>query len=141
MKPVTKADSRRKRVLLVIPAAVAFVVLWLLYSPKHWLRRIDWATVKVDDHAVPATVYTGNPIGREAEAVVLVHVPGVGNYLLSFDTEKYREASSQEFVRFYIGAWTFKSMLAGQFGDPLPSQQMNEFRVASSNGHTVVVQF
>ena len=95
----------------------------------------------VDGHAMPATVYMGNPTGSEAEAVMLVHVPGVGNYLFSFDTEKYREASSREFVRFYVGAWTYKSMLAGQFGKPLPSQQMNEFRVATSNGHTVVVQF
>lgn len=133
--------TSRTRILFLILAAVAFVMLWLIYSPEHCLRRIDWVAVKVDDQAVPATVYLGNPTNRESEGVMLVHVPGGGNYFFSFDNEKYREASSQEFVRFYVGAWTFKSMLAGQFADPLPSQQMNEFRIASSNGHTVTVQF
>ena len=97
--------------------------------------------VKVDDRVVPASIYIGNPTNSEAEAVSLIHVPGVGNYLFSFDTEKYREASSREFIRLPFGAWTFKSMVNGPFVEPLPSQNMNALRIKSSTGHNIVVQF
>jgi hypothetical protein len=61
-------------VTLAIPACG----LWFRYAPEHWMRRVDWPVVKVDDRLVPADVYIGNPTHWEIEAIALVHVPGGG---------------------------------------------------------------
>jgi hypothetical protein len=133
---------RGKRAIAVVAfAAVTCVGLWFGYSPEHWLRQITFATVRVDDRPIQADLYIGNPTYSEAEAIVLVHVPGVGDYFLNFLDEDYREASNHEFVRLPRGIWTFRSMRVGHFVTPLPSRNLNEFRIASSNGHTVTVQF
>jgi hypothetical protein len=113
---------------------------WFLYVPKHWLTPFI-GTVTVDERLVRADLYIGNPTDSEAEAIAFVHIPGIGDYLLSFDQEKYREASSNEFMRFKRGVWTFKPMNEGSFVSPLPFTGMNQFRLRSSNGHLVIVQF
>ena len=120
---------------------IAACGVWFAYTPEHWMRQVAFGTVKVDDQPVRADVYIGNPTQSEAEAIALVHVPGVGDYFLNFDDEHYREASNREFVRLLGGVWTFKSMRAGHFGTSLPFRHPNELRIASSNGHTVTVQF
>jgi hypothetical protein len=71
--------------------------LWLFYAPAHWLTPFT-GTVTVDEHAAQADLYIGNPTHREAEAIAFVHVPGVGDYFLDFEQEKYREASRHEFA-------------------------------------------
>jgi hypothetical protein len=133
--------SRAYRVALVIVGVTTSAVLWFVYAPEHWLRQVSFATVKVDGRLVQAEVYLGLPPQREAEAVALVHVPEHGDYFLDFDNETYRETSNREFIRLVRGAWTFKSMREGHFAAPLPFQNLNEFRIASSSGHIVSVQF
>jgi hypothetical protein len=68
----------------------------IAYSPEHWLEREGFGSVRVDDRPVPATVYIGNP--SEAEAIALVHVPNVGDFLVDFSEETFREASKHEFI-------------------------------------------
>jgi len=106
------------RIVLAGLAVAACAALWFGYSPRHWLRQVSFAVVKVDDRTVPADVYFGNPRRSETEAVALVRVPGVGDYLLDFDDETYREASSREFIRVPRGAWSLRPMDEGQFGAP-----------------------
>jgi hypothetical protein len=120
--------------------ALAGGAVWLFYAPKHLLTPFI-GTVTVDEHVVRADLYIGNPTNREAEAISFVHVPRVGDYFLDFEQEKYREASSNEFMRFTRGVWTFAPMNEGRFVEPLPSLEMNQFRFRSSNGQLVVVQF
>lgn len=126
-------------------ASLAFLLtvlgLWSVYSPLHWMRRINFATVYVDSRRVAADVYIGHPTLREAEAIVLVHVPHFGEYFLDFEEEDYREASKREFVRLMGGIWTLKGMNTGQFRKPLPPGRINQFRLAASSGHIVTVQF
>ena len=129
----------KKLGIVLVPLAVAACGLWFAYAPEHWMRRVE-PVVKVDERPVRADVYIGNPTLRENEAVALVHVPGVGDYFLSFDGESYRETSLQEFARVPGGAWTFRSMRKGHFSAPLPFLNVNEFRI-TSHGHTVTVQF
>jgi hypothetical protein len=133
--------AKKSKIAVITLAFVAFVSIWFVYSPEHWLSRTTFATVRVDDHPARADLYIGNPTHREAESIVLVRVPGVGNFFLNFLDENYRETSSHEFVRLPRGIWTFRSMREGHFVAPLPSRNLNEFRIASSNGHIVTVQF
>ena len=134
-------SSKKYRIALATLVAIVLAVLWFLYSPDHWLSRITFATVSVDGRPVRADLFIGNPAYSEAEAIVLVHVPGVGDFFLNFLDENYREASGHEFVRLPRGIWTFKSMRQGRFVAPLQSVNLNEFRIASSSGHIVTVQF
>jgi hypothetical protein len=145
--PICSSSSRlepmthgKKLGIVLVPLAVAACALWFVSSPEHWMGRVDWPVVKIDDRLVRADVYIGNPTHWENEAIALVHVPGAGNYFLSFDGESYREASSQEFAHLPGGAWTIESMRKGHFSTALPFLNVNEFRVPS-HGHTMTVQF
>ena len=120
--------------------ALTVGAVWLIYTPAHWLTPFTGA-VTVDERPVQADLYIGHPTNSEAEAIAFVHVPGVGDYFLDFEQEKYREASSSEFMRFKRGVWTFAPMNEGRFVPPLPFRGINEFRLPPSNGHTVTVQF
>ncbi len=132
--------SKKYRIALATLADILLAVLWF-YSPDHWLSRITFATVSVDGRLVRSDLFIGNPAHSEAESIVLVHVPGVGDFFLNFLDESYREASDHEFVRLPRGIWTFKSIRQGRFVAPLHSVSLNEFRIASSSGHIVTVQF
>jgi hypothetical protein len=114
--------------------------LWFAYAPSHWMTQVSWAKVKVDGRPVEADIYIGNPTYYESDAFLLVHVPDVGDYFLSFGNENYREVSSHEFMRQPRRAWTFKSMNEGHYSEPLPSRNIDEFRLSSHN-HVVVVSF
>jgi hypothetical protein len=133
--------SGKHGIALVIIGAVFCAGMWLKLAPEHWLEKMTFATVRVDDRPVRADVYFGHPTDNEAEIIALVRVPGVGDYFLSFEDEKYREALGREFVHLHRGVWTFKSMLDGHFLAPLPFRNLNEFRIASSSGHVIYIQF
>lgn len=121
--------------------AVACVGLWFMYVPEHWLTRVGFGTVTVDNRPAQADLYIGHPTENEAEAIAFVHMPAVGDDFLDLEGEAYREASSHEFVRFDRGVWTFRSMNKGPFGALLPFRKVNELRFSSSKGHRIVVQF
>jgi hypothetical protein len=120
---------------------VIMLALFLFYAPAHYMKRVNWLTVKFGDSIVPADTYAGEPTHREAETYVLVHIPNVGNYLLNFEEEKYREVSSREFFRVHPASWMFKSIVQGQWIEPLPSLKINEYRIATHNGHVVTISF
>ena len=127
-------------IALVIVVAAA-VLMWLWY-PEHWLKHVSkFATVTVDDRQVPAEAYLGHPTENEADAFLFVDIGGVGNYIFNFDEESYRPVSRSEFVRLRAGVVTFKPMSKGGWLSPLPFHNINEFRVASSTGHLIVVRF
>ena len=119
------------------------LTMWfsIAYAPQHWLERLDIATVKVDDYAVPGAMYIGNPTQSEAEAIAIVHVPGVGDYFLDFGEETFRTASKHEFVTLPFGAWTWRTMSRGDFRAPLPFRNVNEYRIPLSGGRVLTVAF
>lgn len=123
--------------LLVLGSAVWF---WLFVAPKHWLSRVDFGTVKLDEQVVPADFYIGNPNGSEAEAVVLVHLKDEGDYFLDLGSEKVRQGSPQEYVRILGGIWCFKSIPNGTFSNPLPFRNINEFRISAPDRRIVSIQ-
>lgn len=125
--------------ILVLAAAVS--VGWVAYAPEHRLRRVEFATVKVDERPVRSDIYIGHPTENQAEAIALVHVPGMGDWFLDFEEEEYREASNREFIQVGRSIWTRKPMRDGHFLSPLPPQRLNEFRIHASNGQIVTVQF
>jgi hypothetical protein len=90
---------------------------------------------------VSAAVYIGNPTSNEADAIALVHVPSVGNYLVDFSSETFREASSDEVVVLNVGAWTWNPMKQGQFRAPLPFLHVNECRIPISDGRVMTIMF
>jgi hypothetical protein len=130
-----------KLIAAFVVLGVACVSLWFLYVPGHWLTRVGFGTVTVDDRPAQADLYIGHPAQNQAEAIAFVHVPAVGDYFLDFEGEAYREASNHEFVRLNRGVWTFRSMNKGPFGALLPFRKVNELRFSSSKGHTIFVQF
>ena len=83
---------------------IVFVVLWFRYAPEQWLPNMGMVSATVDGQPVQAELYIGNPTHIEAEAIALFRVPGAGAYFLSFEDEKYREASEGEFVRTPLGS-------------------------------------
>lgn len=135
-----RASSFRLGVLV---ANFLVLVMWFsfAYAPKHWLERFDFETVKIDDRPVPAAMYIGNPWHSEAEAIAIVRVPGVGDYLLDCNGETFREASKHELVAMPFGAWTWRAMSDGKFGPPLPFRNVNEYRIPLSDGRVLTVSF
>jgi hypothetical protein len=126
---------------LVALAVATCAGFWFVDAPEHWLTRVDFGTVTVDDRPLQADVYLGHPTENEADVIAFEHVPRVGDYFLDFEGEGYREASNHEYIRFKRGVWTFRRMNKGPFGALLPFRKVNEFRLPPSNGHTVVAQF
>ena len=128
----------------LLTANILLLTMWFVmaYSPGHWLARVDeFSTVTVDDRAVPAIVYIGNPRLSEAEEIALIHVPTVGDYFFDFGEEMFREASQHEFIPLHYGVWTWKPMIHGQFRPPLPSHHINECRIPLADGRVVTVPF
>lgn len=124
-------------------ANILLVTLWIgiIYSQAHWLGRVDFGEVKVDDRSVPAVVYIGYPADSEAQAIALVHVPTVGDYFLDFEEETFRQGSGRDFIPLGYGAWTYKPMRQGQFRPPLPFLHVNECRIPVTDGHILTVAF
>jgi hypothetical protein len=115
--------------------------LLFFYLPEHWLRQVtDFGAVTVDGTLVQADMYLGQPTTNEAEAFLLVRVPGEGSFLFNFLDEDYREVSSREFVRLYRCAVTLKPMGTGPWTQPMPFLKVDEFRVRSSSGRTIIVR-
>lgn len=123
-------------------ASVPILRVCIGYAPAHYLRRVAFVTVSVDDHPVAGRIYLGHPTDMEAEAFALVRLEHEGSdYLLDFDSGKVRLASRSEYIRFPGGVWYLRSVQLGTFVEPLPPQQLNQFRVLSRDGHVVTVQF
>jgi len=133
--------GKRSRVTVALLMTAVCAVLLFLSAPEHWMHRITWATVTVDNKPSSAEVYLGHPTNNEAEAIALVRIPGVANYFLDFENETYREAPSGGFLHLPNGVWTLKPMRAGQFATLLPFLKTNEFRISRPNGRVVSVQF
>jgi hypothetical protein len=126
--------------IVLVLLLVACMSLLFFYLPKHWLKQVtDLGRVTVDGRSIQADMYLGHPTTNEAEAFLLVRIPGEGSFLFNFLDEDYREVSSREFVRLYRGAVTFKSMSTGPWARPLPPLKVDEFRVRSASGHTITV--
>jgi hypothetical protein len=140
---VSMRISRRSRYAILATAVLSSVVGWawysFVYSPKHLLRRINWATVTVDGREVAADVYIGQPTDNEADAFVLVHLPNAGDFLLNLDDESYRESSEHEYIRGKQRAWSLKPMQEGRFLSP-SQMKLNEYIIVS-HGHGVDVHF
>jgi hypothetical protein len=131
----------RKQKMAAAFVLIACAVAWIAYSPTHWLSPLTLTAVKVDGRPVTAKAYMGHPSHYESEAICLVHVPGTGDYFLDFENEKYRTASAKEFLHIGGGVWTLRDMRLGRFDSPLPFRAVNQFRIATSNGHEVEIQF
>jgi hypothetical protein len=120
--------------------AVVCAICVLLYAPAHWLHRIrDFGAVTVDGRPVQADVFIGHPTDNEADAFVLVHL-SEANFLLNFDDDKFRTVQADEFIRLHWGVVFLKPVGKGNWVMPLPSQNLNEFRIRSGD-HVVRVQF
>ena len=119
------------------------ITLWvaIAYAPSHWLSEWNYGNVTIDGHPTTASIFIAHPWDSEAEAIVLVHVPAVSDYFLSFGEEKVRVAAEHEYIRVPGGVWSFRSLREMVFTEPLPSQQINEFRIASPRGGVVSVRF
>ena len=130
-----------RRSFLIANSLLLFMWFDIGYAPTHLLERVDFVSVSVNGQPVPAAVYIGNPTSREAEAVALVHVQSVGNYLIDFSSETFREASPHEVVVLNFGAWTWKPMKQGQFRAPLPFLHVNECRIPMSDGRVMTIAF
>src|SRR5260370_16967319 len=102
--------SRARWPLLL--ANLLLITLWvtIAYAPSHWLREWDYGNVTIDGHPTPASVFIGHPWDSEAEAIVLVHVPAVSDYFLSFGEEKVRVAAKHEYIHLPGAVWTFPSL-------------------------------
>ena len=125
--------------MALLSAAVVWVWCSVTYLPEHLMRRTHWVTVTVDGHPTNADVYLGQPTEQVAEAYVLVHAPSLGDYLLNFENESYREASEHEFIRGEGRVWFLKRMQEGRFNSPA-QMKLNKY-VISSRGHVVTIQF
>lgn len=136
------ATIRLKAVAII---AVLFLVCALLFSllvPEHLLRRVnDFAAVTLDGRPVNADVYLGNPTFYESDAFLLVRTGDKRNYLFNFDDGTFRPVSSYEFAPLHWAVFIFKPMSKGPWRAPLPTKNINEFRVAAPNGHTLIVRF
>ncbi|HLJ89750.1 MAG TPA: hypothetical protein VKZ53_23275 [Candidatus Angelobacter sp.] len=124
-------------------ANASLIALWIIsaYAPAHWMRRVDWGVVKVDDLPVAASIFIGNPTDMEAEAVVFVHLANGEDYFLSFGEEKVRLAAEHEYLCLPGGMWSFRSMRKMMFTEPLPFRRTNEFRIASPKGEVISILF
>ena len=136
---MTATWTWKKGLLVSSVLVVLIALLWLAFSPTHWLRRVDFGTVSVDGQQVQADIYFGNPEG-EAEAIALVQLKGGADYFLDFGSEKVRQGHQSEYVRLLMGVWCFRSMQTGTFHEPLAGN-LNEFRIPTQDGHIVSVQF
>jgi hypothetical protein len=89
---IRKQMSKRsfKFIATLVALAVATCAgFWFVYAPEHWLTRVEFGTVTVDERSVQADVYIGHPTQNEAEAIAFVHVTRVGDYSPDFEGEGY----------------------------------------------------
>lgn len=128
--------------LAAVVVATLFVTLLLFFVPEHFLRRVsNFANVTVDGRPESAETYLGNPTRNEAEAYLLMRIPGEGNFLFNFEDGNFREVSSYEFVRIFVGAVMLGRMTNGPWAQPLDDANLNEFQIISRKRHTIIVRF
>ena len=105
-----------------------------MHGSAHRFRRVSAAAVKVDECPVRADLY----LGDRDRAIALLHVLGIGDYVLDFQAKEYREAVDYECIRFRGGAWNFHPLVNRTVPASLPPHPILQFR--SANGHTITVQ-
>lgn len=124
-------------VLFLVCGVVSFLLV-----PEHLLRRANnFAAVTLDGRSLRADAYIGNPTMYESDAFLLIRTSGNGNYLFNFDGETFRPVSSYEFVPLHWAVFILRPMSKGPWRAPLSTKNINEFRVAAPNGHTLIVRF
>jgi len=125
--------------------AVLFLVcasLFFLLAPEHLLWRANnFAAVTLDGRSVNSDEYVGSPTMYESDTFLLIRISGNGNYLFNFDGESFRLVSTDEFVPLHWAVFVFRPMSKGAWRALLPTKNINEFPVAASNGHTLIVRF
>jgi hypothetical protein len=136
---LTRATGR----WLLFSANILLITVWIAvaYVPAHWMGEWDYGNVTVDGRPTSAALFIAHLSDSEAEAIVLVQIPTVSDYFLSFGEEKVRLAGKHEYIRLPGGVWSLPSLRDMSFVDPLPPQRLNEFRIASPQGRIVWVQF
>jgi hypothetical protein len=76
---------RLKVAIALVLLAIVVVPFWWFYGPEHLFVRVaDFVTVTVDDRCVRADAYIAHPTYDESDAILLVTIPGQGNYLFNF---------------------------------------------------------
>lgn len=133
--------SFKSKMAIVKIGGLAGVSAWLFcLAPEHWLGYVrDFGTVTVDGSTIQAQMYLGHPTDNEADAFLLVKTNGMGNYLLNFDEESYREVRNGEFVRLPGGAIIWTPLNKGPWRSP-SSTRLNEFCIMS-DGRLIDVKF
>jgi hypothetical protein len=125
----------------LILVAALFVAFLFFYAPEHWMRRVsNFGTATIDGRRVPAAMYLGNPTTNEAEAFLLVRIPGEGSYLFNFLDEDFRQVSTHELVPLYFGCVIFRSMTKGHWLQGLAPLKVDEFRILTPTGHSLTVE-
>ena len=105
---------RAKFGIVLLFLLLGLAALSWFYGAEHWMARMaGFATVTVDDRRVRADTYIAHPTFYESDAILLVIVPGEGNYLLNFGEEKFREIPSDEFIRLHWGVVTVSPVSKG----------------------------
>jgi hypothetical protein len=136
------ATTRLKAAAVIAVLFLVCTLLFFLLVPEHLLKRMNkFAVVTLDDRPVNADAYLGNPTFYESDAFLLVRTGYKENYLFNFDDGTFRPVSSYEFVPLHWTVFTFKPMSKRPWRAPLPTKNINEFRVAAPNGHTLTVRF
>lgn len=116
-------------------------MLLAFFAPEHWLQGDSSAGVTVDGRPIRSSIYIGHAAANEAQAFLLVRVPGEGSFLFNSLGGTYRELRENEFLRLFGGAVIKKRMTDGPWVETLPPLKINEFRVHSLQGHTIDVRF
>lgn len=136
------ATFRLKTRAIIAILLLACALLFFVLVPEHLLRRVNnFAAVTLDGRSVSADAYFGNPTFYESDAFLLVRTGYKQNCLFNFEAGTFRPVSSYEFVPLHWAVFIFKPMSKVPWRAPLPTKNMNEFRVAVPNGHTLIVRF
>src|ERR1700677_3685547 len=88
---------------LLFSANIFLITVWIVvaYAPAHWMGEWEYGKVTVDGRPTSASLFIAHPSDSEAEAIVLVHIPTVSDYFLSFGGG---EGSSSGKTRIYTAS-------------------------------------
>ena len=130
----------KKSVGLVLVLVTTYAILQMLHSPRHWLRKVSLSAVKVDECPVSADLYMGQRDQEDSHVLGLLHVEGMGDYLLDFEASEYREAVDYESIRLRERAWSFRPVRVRPTFEDSSLNNANDLRFRSSSGHTITIQ-
>lgn len=129
----------RRFALLLVALITCIGILWTASASPHWLRRVSPTAVKIDDCPVRAELYFGHRVQDEDQTLAVLHVFGIGDYVLDLGAKQCREAVDYECIRFRGRVWSFEAA-----GKPVPVETLKTpvgiLHFHSSNGHKITVQ-